>query len=72
MCGDYDSVIGMDKDEPLHRSTTKIASGRLEPAGGPAALSGLAVELDDATGLARRVAPLRIGPGLDPAEPDWE
>ena len=34
MCGDYDSVIGMEKDEPLRRSTTKIPSGRLEPARG--------------------------------------
>jgi metallophosphoesterase (TIGR00282 family) len=71
MCGDYDSVIGMEKDEPLRRSTTKIPSGRLEPAAGTATLSGLAVEIDDQTGLARRVAPLRIGPGLPPAEPDF-
>ena len=63
MCGDYDSVIGMEKDEPLRRATTKIPSARFGPALGPAALSGLAVEIDDATGLARRVAPLRIGPG---------
>ncbi len=71
MCGDYDSVIGMEKDEPLRRSTTKIPSGRLEPAPGPAALSGLAVEIDDQTGLANRIAPLRIGPGLPPSEPDF-
>ncbi len=71
MCGDYDLVIGMEKDEPLRRSTTKIPSGRLEPGSGPAALSGLAVEIDDRTGLARRVAPLRMGPGLPPAEPDF-
>jgi hypothetical protein len=71
MCGDYDSVIGMEKDEPLRRSTTKIPSGRLEPAAGTATLSGLAVEIDDQSGLARRVAPLRIGPGLPPAEPDF-
>jgi metallophosphoesterase (TIGR00282 family) len=71
MCGDYDSVIGMEKDEPLRRSTTKIPSGRLEPALGNAALSGLAVEIDDRTGLARRIAPLRIGAVLPPAEPDF-
>lgn len=71
MCGDYDSVIGMEKDEPLRRSTTKIAGGRLAPAQGLAALSGLMVETDDATGLARRMAPLRMGPGLEPAEPDF-
>jgi len=71
MCGDYDSVIGMEKDEPLRRSTTRIPSGRLEPASGTATLSGLAVEIDDATGLAKRVMPLRLGPGLPPAEPDF-
>jgi metallophosphoesterase (TIGR00282 family) len=68
MCGDYDSVIGMDKDEPLRRATTKIPSARFQPAIGPAALSGLAVEIDDATGLARSVAPIRAGPGLSPIE----
>ena len=71
MCGDYDSVIGMEKDEPLRRATTKIPSARFGPALGPGTLSGLAVEIDDATGLARRVAPLRMGPGLAPAEPDF-
>ena len=71
MCGDYDSVIGMEKDEPLKRATTKIAAGRLTPALGAGALSGLAVDIDDRTGLARSAAPLRIGPGLPPAEPDF-
>ena len=53
MTGDYDSVIGMHKDEPLHRFVTGIPSGRFEPAGGVATLSGVAVETDDATGLAQ-------------------
>jgi 2',3'-cyclic-nucleotide 2'-phosphodiesterase len=69
MCGCYDSVLGMDKEEPLRRATTKISTGRLGPALGPATISGLAVETDDATGLALKVAPLRLGPGLEPAEP---
>jgi calcineurin-like phosphoesterase len=71
MCGDYDSVIGMEKDEPLRRATTKIPSTRFGAATGPGAISGLAVEIDDLTGLARRVAPLRVGPCLEPAEPDF-
>jgi hypothetical protein len=71
MCGDYDSVIGMEKDEPLRRATTKIPSARFGAATGAGALSGLAVETDDTTGLARRVAPVRIGPGLESAEPDF-
>jgi metallophosphoesterase (TIGR00282 family) len=71
MCGDYDSVIGMEKDEPLRRAATKIPSARFGPALGPAALSGLAVETDDRTGHALRVFPVRMGVGLEPAEPDF-
>jgi hypothetical protein len=69
MCGDYESVLGMDKDEPLNRFLTKIPRGRFEPAGGPATLSGLAVDVDDATGLAKRTAALRLGGVLTPTEP---
>jgi 2',3'-cyclic-nucleotide 2'-phosphodiesterase len=61
MCGDYDSVIGMDRNEPLRRFLTKVPGERFSPADGPATLSGLAVEIDDATGLASAVAPLRLG-----------
>ena len=73
MTGDYDSVIGMGKDEPLNRFLRKIPGGRFEPALGEATLCGLAVETDDATGLARRVAPVRLGGGLEEARPAfWE
>jgi metallophosphoesterase (TIGR00282 family) len=61
MCGDYDSVIGMDKDEPLRRFLRKTPGERMVPAEGPATIAGLAVEIDDATGLAAAVAPLRVG-----------
>ena len=54
MTGDYDSIIGMQKEEPLRRFTSGIPSGRFEPALGAATLSGVAVETDDATGLALR------------------
>src|SRR5207237_2843265 len=55
MTGDYDSIIGMAKDEPLQRFLRKISTSRFEPALGPATLCGLAVETDDGTGLASRV-----------------
>ncbi|HZP21297.1 MAG TPA: TIGR00282 family metallophosphoesterase [Bauldia sp.] len=61
MCGDYDSVIGMDKTEPTRRFLTKIPGERFSPADGPASLCGLAVEVDDDTGLARAAAPLSLG-----------
>ena len=69
MCGDYESVLGMMKDEPINRFLTKIARSRLEPAMGPATLSGLAVEIDDATGLAVRTQGVRLGGVLAPTEP---
>ena len=71
MTGDYDSIIGMQKEEPLHRFTTGIPSGRFEPAGGIATLSGVAVETDDSTGLAKRIAPVRIGGRLEPTLPGF-
>ncbi|MGN1290648.1 MAG: TIGR00282 family metallophosphoesterase [Bradyrhizobium sp.] len=71
MTGDYDSVIGMQKEEPLQRFLTGIPSGRFEPAGGVATLSGIAVETDDATGLAVKVAPVRAGGRLEPAVPGF-
>ena len=67
MCGDYDSVIGMDKLEPITRFVTGMAKGRFEPAAGEATLCGVYVETDDRTGLARHAAPLRLGGRLTPA-----
>jgi metallophosphoesterase (TIGR00282 family) len=73
MTGDFDSVIGMNKAEPLNRFVRKIPSAKFEPASGPATLCAIAVETDDATGLATRVAPVRIGGVLHEARPDfWE
>lgn len=60
-CADYDSVIGNHKDEPLRRFTTKISKERYRPADGEATVCGVFVETDDATGLAKRVEPIRIG-----------
>jgi len=73
MTGDYDSVIGMDKDEPLMRFLRKIPGARFEPATGEATLCALAVETDDASGLARRIAAVRLGGRLQEARPQfWE
>ena len=71
MCGDYDSSLGMDKEEPLNRFLSKIPKGRFEAASGPATICGVAVEISDRTGLAEKVAPLRLGPRLQEAMPDW-
>jgi 2',3'-cyclic-nucleotide 2'-phosphodiesterase len=73
MTGDYDSIIGMAKDEPLGRFVRRIPSGKFEPAMGPATLCAIAVETDDSTGLATRVAAVRCGGRLEEARPQfWE
>ena len=69
MCGDYDSVIGMQKAEPLRRFVIGMPKDRFEPALGEATLCGLFVETDDATGLARTVAQVSVGGRLGQAGP---
>jgi metallophosphoesterase (TIGR00282 family) len=68
MTGDYDSVIGMDKDEPIRRFIRKTPGSRFEPAEGPATLCGLFVETGP-DGLAKRVEPVRVGGLLAQALP---
>lgn len=72
MTGDYDSVIGMDKEEPLRRFLESTPGARFEPAQGPATLSAVAVETAG-DGRATRIAPVRIGGRLSEAAPSfWE
>ncbi|HEV7276433.1 MAG TPA: TIGR00282 family metallophosphoesterase [Devosiaceae bacterium] len=61
MCGDFDSVIGVDAEEPLNRFLTGVPQNRFTPAEGEATLCGVAVETESKTGLALRVEPLRHG-----------
>ncbi|KAA2235742.1 TIGR00282 family metallophosphoesterase [Salinarimonas soli] len=70
MCGDYESVLGMHRDEPVRRFLQKTPGARLEAATGEGTLCGIAVETDG-RGLAVRAAPVRIGPHLQEAGPDW-
>jgi metallophosphoesterase (TIGR00282 family) len=69
MCGDYDSVIGMTKAEPLRRFITGMAKNRFEPAMGDVTVSGLYVETDDRTGKATRVEMVRHGGRLSQSGP---
>ena len=72
MCGDYNSVIGMDKAEPLNRFLRKLPVEKFKPAEGPATVCGVAVETDDRTGLATQISPIRIGGRLSQVEvPFW-
>ncbi len=69
MCGDYLSVIGMEKAEPMRRFVTGMPKARFTPALGEATLSGLYIETDDKTGKSTRVAMIRQGGRLEQAAP---
>jgi len=67
-CADYDSVIGMEKFQPVQRFVTKMSSGRFSPATGPATMCAVFVETN-ARGLATRVEPVRLGGRLKQTMP---
>ena len=68
MCGDYDSVIGMEKTEPMRRFVTGMTRARFGPAEGEATLCGVLVETG-ARGRATSVAHVRVGGRLSAAGP---
>lgn len=69
MCGVYNSVIGMDKTEPMNRFVTGMRSGRFQSAGGLASVCGTYIETDAVSGLATRCEPIRMGGDLSEAVP---
>ena len=69
MCGDYHSVIGMEKTEPMRRFITGMGKERFTPANQEATLAGGYIETDDRTGRATRIAPVRDGGILQSAAP---
>src|ERR1700722_7564992 len=69
MSGDYDRVIGMVKDAATLRFWRKMPGERRAPAEGAATVCGVFIETDDATGLARRIEPVRVGGRLAEAMP---
>ena len=67
MCGDYDSVIGMDKYASTARFLGSLPKPRMTPAEGEGTLCGVVVDTDPKTGLAARVQALRVGGHLQTA-----
>ena len=63
MCGDYDSVIGMNKDNSINRFMKKDSIKHF-PADGEGTLSGIIVETNNDTGLAKNVTRLIDGGSL--------
>lgn len=72
MCGDYNSVIGMEKTGSLQRFRRRFPSPRLSPAEGEGTLCGTFLETDDATGLAKAISPVRIGGRLQEQLPQFD
>jgi hypothetical protein len=71
MCGDYDSVIGMEKAPSVHRFVTRMPSEKkAKPGEGEGTLCGVFVAIDDLSGLARRIEPVRVGGRLAPHVPN--
>ena len=68
MCGDYNSVIGMDCHEPMQRFVTGMSKGRFTPATGPASLCGVFVRIGT-NNLVDNASALRIGGVLQPLTP---
>ena len=63
MCGDYDSVIGMNKDNSLNRFMKKDSIKHF-PANGEASLSGVIVDCNIETGLANKISSYTLGGNL--------
>ena len=60
MCGDYDSVIWMEKTEPIRRFVEKTPGGRFNPAQGNPTLCGVIIETSP-DGLSETIEPFRLG-----------
>ena len=72
MCGDYDSVIGMRKEISVRRFAVRLPGERHATADGAGCACGVFVETDPRSGLARRIAPIRVGVGLTETVPVLE
>ncbi len=59
MTGNYNSVIGMDINNPIHSFTKGYrAEGRFIPAKGDINICGAIIETDDTTGLSKNIIPV--------------
>ena len=65
MCGDYNSVIGMNRDNSLKKFFKDPSARKHYPALGEATISGLLVKANDETGLAKKVEPIIVGGALE-------
>jgi len=60
MCGNYDSVLGFEKQAPIDRLCQRYNGSRLEVCRNNGTVWGIAVETDDKTGLAKSIEQFHI------------
>ncbi len=64
MCGDYNSVIGGEKEGWVARFRHKMPTGRINVSSGEATLCGAYIKINDSDGMANSIEPIIIGPHL--------
>ena len=64
MCGDYESVIGMNRENSLKKFLKDPSAKKHFPSSGKATISGILVSADNETGLAKKVQPIILGGSL--------
>lgn len=61
MTGDYNSVIGNQKETAIHRFVKKTPTERMRPAKEKATVCGALIITNDRSGLAESIEPVRVG-----------
>ncbi len=64
MCGDYNSVIGMNKENSIKRFFKSKDAVKHFPSDGEGTLSGIIVDADEKTGLAKKISRIIVGGSL--------
>ena len=64
MCGDYDSVIGMNKENSIKKFQKDSSAESHYPANGQASMSGVIIDANDQTGLAENINQIILGGNL--------
>ena len=64
MCGDYNSVIGMNKENSIKKFFKDKTATSHYPAEGEGTLSGIIIDANPTTGLTKKITRLIVGGSL--------
>lgn len=71
MCGDYDSVIGFQKEISVPQFLSKVRGEKMRPAEGEGTVCGVVVDMEESTGLAKNADYLKVGGRLKSRIPNF-